>query len=152
VTAGGVARALEFLRDGRIPVREHTYRPLELFLFSAATWNPHRVHYDQDYTRSVAGHPDLLVQGPLQAAHMFGLLVDALADGVSVRELEYRHLSVLHAGEPVRIGGELTTAGQTGATAQMWVARASGQQTTTGVAQLALAAGTAAPRAPGATR
>jgi len=135
------ADVLAFLRDGHIPVWEHAYRPVELFLFSAATWNPHRVHYDQDYTRAVAGHPDLLVQGPLQAAHMFRLLVDALADGVKIRALEYRHLSVLHVAEPVQISGRLTAAGPMAASAQMWmVTRDSDRRTTTGVAYLELTA------------
>lgn len=39
----------------------------QLFLYSAATWNPHRIHYDADYAR-VEGHPDVIVHGPLQGA------------------------------------------------------------------------------------
>ena len=44
----------------------------QLFLFSAATNNPHRIHYDKDYA-AVEGHPDVLVHGPLQGAwlHQF---------------------------------------------------------------------------------
>jgi hydroxyacyl-ACP dehydratase HTD2-like protein with hotdog domain len=44
----------------------------QLFLFSAATNNPHRIHYDRAYAES-EGHPDLLVHGPLQGAwlHQF---------------------------------------------------------------------------------
>lgn len=39
----------------------------QLFLYSAATWNPHRIHYDIDYAR-YEGHPDVIVHGPLQGA------------------------------------------------------------------------------------
>jgi 3-methylfumaryl-CoA hydratase len=39
----------------------------QLFLFSAATNNPHRVHYDRAYAE-LEGHPDVLVHGPLQGA------------------------------------------------------------------------------------
>lgn len=39
----------------------------QLFLYSAATWNPHRIHYDVDYAR-YEGHPDVIVHGPLQGA------------------------------------------------------------------------------------
>jgi hydroxyacyl-ACP dehydratase HTD2-like protein with hotdog domain len=44
----------------------------QLFQFSAATHNPHRIHYDRDYAR-VEGHEDVLVHGPLQGAwlHQF---------------------------------------------------------------------------------
>jgi hydroxyacyl-ACP dehydratase HTD2-like protein with hotdog domain len=39
----------------------------QLFLYSAATWNPHRIHYDVDRAR-FEGHPDVIVHGPLQGA------------------------------------------------------------------------------------
>ena len=39
----------------------------QLFLYSAATWNPHRIHYDAEYARR-EGHPDIIVHGPLQGA------------------------------------------------------------------------------------
>ena len=44
----------------------------QLFLFSAATHNPHRIHYDRDYAKQ-EGHDDILVHGPLQGAwlHQF---------------------------------------------------------------------------------
>ena len=39
----------------------------QLFLYSAATHNPHRIHYDRQYA-AVEGHPDVIVHGPLQGA------------------------------------------------------------------------------------
>jgi hydroxyacyl-ACP dehydratase HTD2-like protein with hotdog domain len=39
----------------------------QLFLYSAATHNPHRIHYDHDYAL-VEGHQDVIVHGPLQGA------------------------------------------------------------------------------------
>ena len=39
----------------------------QLFLYSAATHNPHRIHYDRDYA-VLEGHPDIIVHGPLQGA------------------------------------------------------------------------------------
>jgi hydroxyacyl-ACP dehydratase HTD2-like protein with hotdog domain len=39
----------------------------QLFLYSAATHNPHRIHYDRDYA-ATEGHPDVIVHGPLQGA------------------------------------------------------------------------------------
>jgi len=133
---GSAEAASGLLRD-EIPAREYAYSTLELFLFSAATWNPHRVHYDQDYMRDVLHEPGLLVHGPLQAAHMFQLLREVVADGVTVRALEYRHQAVLRAGEPVRISGRVVSAAGTAATVEMWVeSLRSGQRTTTGVAHL----------------
>jgi hydroxyacyl-ACP dehydratase HTD2-like protein with hotdog domain len=39
----------------------------QLFLYSGATWNAHRIHYDRDYA-ATEGYPDVLVHGPLQGA------------------------------------------------------------------------------------
>ena len=38
-----------------------------LFRYSAATFNGHRIHYDQPYCRDVEGYPGLVVHGPLIA-------------------------------------------------------------------------------------
>ncbi len=46
--------------------------PVELFRYSALTFNSHRIHYDRDYVRDVEGYPGLVVHGPLIAT----LLVD----------------------------------------------------------------------------
>ena len=47
-------------------VGKHASRA-QLFLYSAATWNPHRIHYDKDYAIT-EGLPDIIVHGPLQGA------------------------------------------------------------------------------------
>ena len=49
----------------------------QLFLFSAATNNPHRIHYDRDYA-ATEGHPDVLVHGPLQGAWLTQFVSDWL--------------------------------------------------------------------------
>ena len=48
---------------------------VQLFLYSAATSNPHRIHYDKDYA-AVEGHPDVLVHGPLQGAWLSQFVTD----------------------------------------------------------------------------
>src|SRR5215204_337591 len=47
----------------------------QLFLYSAATHNPHRIHYDRDYAIS-EGHPDIIVHGPLQGAWLSQYVTD----------------------------------------------------------------------------
>jgi hydroxyacyl-ACP dehydratase HTD2-like protein with hotdog domain len=47
----------------------------QLFLFSAATNNPHRIHYDREYA-AIEGHPDVLVHGPLQGAWLHQFVAD----------------------------------------------------------------------------
>ena len=52
--------------DELTPVTRNASRA-QLFLYSAATHNPHRIHYDRDYA-VLEGHPDVIVHGPLQGA------------------------------------------------------------------------------------
>lgn len=47
----------------------------QLFLFSAATNNAHRIHYDREYA-ATEGHPDVLVHGPLQGAWLAQFISD----------------------------------------------------------------------------
>jgi 3-methylfumaryl-CoA hydratase len=44
--------------------------PVDLFRFSAATANSHRIHYDAPYASAEEGYPGLVVQGPLTAAKL----------------------------------------------------------------------------------
>lgn len=128
-----------FVRGGGLPVVTRTYRPQDLFLFSAATWNAHRVHYDQNYAVDIEGHQQLLVQGPLQAVHMFQVLIDSLVEAVSLRSVSYRHLSGLYLGQEASMSGKLVDvdvdATEGTATFDLWVERVEdGQRTTTGSA------------------
>lgn len=47
--------------------------PVELFRFSAVTFNSHRIHYDLPYAVEEEGYPGLIVHGPFTAARLFGL-------------------------------------------------------------------------------
>ena len=49
-----------------LPGRDFKADTVQLFLYNAAIWNPHRIHYDLPYTREREGHPQLLIDGPLQ--------------------------------------------------------------------------------------
>jgi hydroxyacyl-ACP dehydratase HTD2-like protein with hotdog domain len=58
-----------------LPVVVRNASRVQLFLYSAATWNPHRIHYDVDYAR-IEGHPDVIVHGPLQGAWLSQYVTD----------------------------------------------------------------------------
>ncbi len=77
--------------------------PVTLFLFSAATANPHRIHYDLDFARS-EGHPGLVVHGPLQVLLMAEWLREGGVDLVGAR-FDYRLLAPAW-GEQVLVVGE----------------------------------------------
>lgn len=119
--------------DGEV-LATRTYQPLELFLFSAAGWHPHRIHYDHPYATGVEGHDAVVVHGPLQAVHVLDALVAALDVRVVVRTLSYRHLALLTVGQGAVVKGRLASVGEDGssATFEAWMERAvDGERTTT---------------------
>lgn len=58
-----------------LPVMGKNATRAQLFLYSAASFNPHRIHYDRAYAE-FEGHPDILVHGPLQGAWLTQYLTD----------------------------------------------------------------------------
>jgi hydroxyacyl-ACP dehydratase HTD2-like protein with hotdog domain len=76
---------------------------LDLFMFCAATWLTHRIHFDRDYARS-EGYRDLVVPGPYQNALLGQFLADfAAAHGGTLDYLEVRHRAPAFCGAPLRL-------------------------------------------------
>lgn len=83
---------------------DESWRPdvVDLFRFSAATFNSHRIHYDLDYARTVEGYPQLVVHGPFTAAKLHGLASQLLGQPPS--RFRFRASAPLFLGAPVRLG------------------------------------------------
>ncbi|HEY3685328.1 MAG TPA: acyl dehydratase [Streptosporangiaceae bacterium] len=58
-----------------LPEQVHRPSHVQLFRYSAATWNSHRIHYDTAYAR-VEGYPDVLVHSHLHGAFLTRLCTD----------------------------------------------------------------------------
>lgn len=63
-----------------LPEAVHHPSYVQLFRYSAATWNSHRIHYDTAYAR-VEGYPDVLVQSHLHGAFLTRLCTDWMRPG-----------------------------------------------------------------------
>jgi len=102
---------VQFERRGEI-VREVTAGPVQMFRYSAVTFNGHRIHYDRDYARDVEGYPGLVVHGPLIATLLLEFLQAQVAPGRPVERFEFRALKptfdiapfALHAEPPAADG------------------------------------------------
>jgi hydroxyacyl-ACP dehydratase HTD2-like protein with hotdog domain len=92
----------------RIPTLAVTVDETQLFFFSAATYNGHRIHYDKEWARAVEGYDDVLVHGPLQAA----LLARAIGDWIGGRgrlvSFSVQNRAVAYPGELLSFGGQVT--------------------------------------------
>ena len=92
----------------QIPLLTVTVDETQLFFFSAATYNGHRIHYDKEWARTVEGYDDVLVQGPLQAA----LLARAIGDWIGGRgrlvSFAVQNRAVAYPGQQLSFGGTVT--------------------------------------------
>ena len=92
----------------QMPTLAVTVDETQLFFFSAATYNGHRIHYDKQWAQTVEGYDDVLVHGPLQAA----LLARAIGDWIGGRgrlvSFAVQNRATAHPGELLTFGGEVT--------------------------------------------
>jgi hydroxyacyl-ACP dehydratase HTD2-like protein with hotdog domain len=59
----------------KLPEQVHRPTRVQLFRYSAVTWNTHRIHYDTVYA-TYEGYPDVLVQPHLHGAFLTRLCTD----------------------------------------------------------------------------
>ncbi|MGW4365796.1 FAS1-like dehydratase domain-containing protein [Nocardia takedensis] len=76
--------------------------PTVLMRFSAATANPHRIHYDWPYATGQEGYPGLVVHGPLMTIALAETLRRELPEAAPTR-LRHRNLAPLFCARPARI-------------------------------------------------
>lgn len=80
--------------------------PVQLFRYSALTFNSHRIHYDRAYCREVEGYPGLVVHGPYAAT----LLIDHLLrryPRAAIARLQFRAQRPLFDIAPFDLCGRL---------------------------------------------
>lgn len=109
-----------------LPSFEVTPTTVQLFEFSAVTWNPHRIHFDAPYARDIEGYPDVLVHGPLLGAWLMQLAETWARGWGRVTSISYRSTVALPVGQPVRVDGEVTTTTDSSVSAHVWVEREDG--------------------------
>ena len=72
-----------------LPRLRHTATPLQLFRYSAVTWNPHRIHFDERYARE-EGHAGVALHSHLRAALALRCVTEGLGPGWRVTKVAYR--------------------------------------------------------------
>jgi hydroxyacyl-ACP dehydratase HTD2-like protein with hotdog domain len=91
-----------------IPMLSVTVDPIQMFFFSAATYNGHRIHYDKTWATEVEGYPDILVHGPLQAALLARALTDWAGGGGRLVNYAVQNRATAFPGEELRFKGTVT--------------------------------------------
>jgi hydroxyacyl-ACP dehydratase HTD2-like protein with hotdog domain len=91
-----------------LPALTVTVDETQMFFFSAATHNGHRIHYDKQWAREIEGYDDVLVQGPLQSALLARALTDWIGGRGRLVEYSVQNRAVAHPGQELVFGGVVT--------------------------------------------
>lgn len=129
------------LKEGdALPERQHTPSNASLFMYNAAVWNAHRIHYDETYTTQVEGHPGVVIDGPLQGDWLAQCVCNWLGEDGTLLRFHYSNRLATYLGETLTSGGRITALnperGQ--AELELWIRNADGQVVSPGSATVAI--------------
>jgi len=82
---------------------------VQLFAFSAVTWNSHRIHYDADYARNEEGYPDVLVQSHLHACFLGQAALEPWGPGARLAQLGWQNRGIAVPGDTLTITGTVVS-------------------------------------------
>ena len=92
----------------RIPALQVRPGPVQMFQFSAAVSNPHRIHYDRRWAVETEGYPGIVVQGHLQAALLARAVTDWAGPGGRLVRFAIQNRGAAFADEDLRFEGTVT--------------------------------------------
>lgn len=93
--------------DPITPLRT-TVDEIQMFLFSAATYNAHRIHYDKVWAVDVEGYDGPLVQGPLQSALLARAVTDWIGGAGTLVTYSAQNRAVAFPGQTLDFVGSVT--------------------------------------------
>ncbi len=98
MTAPGVGAAVP-------PLEQRITNDL-MMAYGAATWDWHRMHYDQDYARAL-GFPAPVLDGQAQGAFFARAVMDWLGPTAFIRKLSFRMRAMVFPGDTIRCEGQV---------------------------------------------
>ena len=113
--------------------RELVPDAVQLFRYSALTFNGHRIHYDRDYVTREEGYPGLVVHGPLIATLLLDLIRRNAPDA-RVSKFSFRALSPLFDADVMSVNA---TPPASDGLIHLWAANAEGHLAMTAEARFA---------------
>lgn len=124
-----------------LPSMEKQATTTQLFMFSAITWNPHRIHYDKDYA-ALEGHPNLLVHGPLHGGFLAQYITNWMGPLGRLKKLQFSNRGRAFPGERLTFKGKVTDKytenGEQIVVCDIWEEKESGELTVPGQAVVTL--------------
>lgn len=123
-----------------LPTRHHTATNVSLFLYNAAIWNSHRIHYDERYTTEVEHHPGVVIDGPLQGDWLSQVAANWVGENGRVVQFTYANRRAAYLGETVISGGSVKAVNADAKTIELelFIKNAGGDVITPGSATVAI--------------
>lgn len=90
-----------------LPQLIKTPTAVQLFRYSAVTWNAHRIHFEPAAAAS-DGHPDILVQAHLHGAFLVQLVMDWAGPRGRLRSFEWSNRARAVPGDVLKCSGRVT--------------------------------------------
>jgi hydroxyacyl-ACP dehydratase HTD2-like protein with hotdog domain len=100
-------RFAELTVGDALPERVHTPTNVSLFLYNAAVWISHRIHYDERYTTEVERYPGIVIDGPLQGDWLAQCVTNWLGDRGKLLRFHYSNRKAAYLGETLTSGGRI---------------------------------------------
>jgi hydroxyacyl-ACP dehydratase HTD2-like protein with hotdog domain len=88
-------------------VREFRADEIDLFRFSAVTWNAHRIHYDRAQAEA-DGLPGVVVQAQMHGAWFAQVARSVAGPSARLRAVSWANRKAVTAGETVSVIGTVT--------------------------------------------
>jgi acyl dehydratase len=93
--------------DAMPPLERHV-TTASIVAYGAATWDWHRMHYDDDYARAL-GLPGVVLDGQAFGAYLAMAATNWLGPRAFVRKLSFRMRSMVRPGDTLSCVGEVTS-------------------------------------------
>jgi len=125
-----------------LPERALTPDNVQLFLYNAALWNAHRIHFDEPYTKDVEGYPGLVIAGPMLGDWLHQCVEEWLGDSGRLVSIEYSNRAATYIGETLASGGTVTEVSRASGEVriEVFIKNAAGDVVTPGVATVMMEA------------
>jgi hydroxyacyl-ACP dehydratase HTD2-like protein with hotdog domain len=132
---GGSTVSQAFTTDSIVDsTREYRHSHLQIFRFSAVSWNSHRIHYDADYARS-EGFRDVVVQSTLHGCTMVRHALALAGPHATLTSVSWRNRATAVAEEKLTWTAETSNQGDA-VTLDMSIIKLDGSPCTTGTVTL----------------
>ncbi|WP_019056052.1 MaoC/PaaZ C-terminal domain-containing protein [Streptomyces prunicolor] len=119
------------------PPQRYTHSTVQLFRFSAVSWNSHRIHYDAGFAAS-EGFPGAVVQSTLHGETLTRYALAWAGPNSRLETVSWRNRTTAVAGEPLTWTATVRTVEGTRVSLEVAVLKADGTPCVTGTVHIAL--------------